>query len=531
MKKTFFMIAAAAVLVCSVSCKKETEKNDLSGRPVRLTATTENYGAEKTNLSGYALKWQDGDQISVMCEDFTTPGIYQVQEGGKASAGFVYAGTGDEPTLTTPLRAGYPASSWDADVANITLPSHQNYVANSMEEFPMYGETETHSVNFKNLCGVVRMRLVKPGESVTKIVITANNYLNGVYSVDYNDGQPTLQHVGTTGTNGITLECAEPVSIENSTDFYIYLPAGTYGKLRIEVYNNIGLLCEINAKNAITIQRNKITTIAPSAAKLKFNYVAGLISVSANKQVRFASGNLQYVRATGEFQLASSQYEVFGKAYATSSTTNPVVNTDPIVDLFYLSQGASNNYGACVLSTEFTSSNFADWCGALSDNSAEWRTLTADEWNYALSSSVDIRKHNWGYAVITDEATNTVIRGLVLVPDNWTAPTGFNFTYWGSTNNMTTSDWTDRKVNHYTTEQWKTLELAGAVFLPGYLPNERYNGYYWTSSVDPSSSDLWQYLNVRNHGMTGAGFDYGGVRAIAVRFAQDYEPLVIEVNE
>lgn len=530
MKKTFFMIAAAAVLVCSVSCKKETEKNDLSGRPVRLTATTENYGAEKTNLSGYALKWQDGDQISVMCDDFTTPGIYQVQEGGKASAGFVYAGSGEEPTLTTPLRAGYPASSWDADVANITLPSHQNYVANSMEEFPMYGETETHSVNFKNLCGVVRLRLVKPGESITKIAITTNNYLNGVYSVDYNDGEPTLQHVGTTGKNGDTLYCAEPVSIDNSTDFYIYLPAGTYGKFRIEVFNNRGLLCEINAKNAITIQRNKITTIALPAAKLNFSFVEGLISVSDNQQVRFSSGNLVYNKTTGIFSFAETQY--------TSYNVMPWSSTANIVDMFYYSQGAANNYGTTNPSgLTYSVDNFADWSETLgSDANNTWRTIRIEEWEYALSpDNASIRGNKWGYAIITDQANNEIAKGLFMVPDNWVTPSGFSFKPWGNQGNFTgRTSWQDPKVNQYTTDDLHVLEQYGAVFVPGYQSTGQ--GYYWTpSNYDPTGSTeaacwvadgVWRF-NLKNHGGSSNPFD----SPIAVRLAQNYEPLVIEVNE
>ena len=529
MRKTIVMLAAAAMVFGAVSCNKEKETNDLSNRPVRLTATTEGYGDTKTDLHGHALTWSDGDQIKVMCENFTTAGVYQVREGGSNHAEFVYTGDeATEPTLVAPFQAGYPAEYWNADVTTITLPAQQNYVANGMEKFPMYGEVaEGMGVDFKNLCGVIRLRLVKPNESVTKIAISTTKYMNGEFGVSFTEGVPAIEHLNG-GDNFITLNCAQPVSINSATDFYIYLPAGTYNPMRIEVYNNRGLLCEMNSTATITIERNKITTIAPPAESLKFNYVAGLISVSATQQVRFASGNLQYVRATGSFQFASSQYEDFQVPYASSSTNNPVLTTDPIVDLFYFSNGTTNNYGADYLTTSLDVNNFVDWCNALPDNTEGWRTLTSDEWSYAMSSSNNTRKNYWGYAKITDESTNTVVRGMVLVPDNWTAPEGFQFKYWGRTQNFTTRySWEHEWVNQYTTEGWKTLEQAGAVFLPCSIEGEAYNGYYWTSNIHNGSTTNWDYINVKNHGTTSSGINHGGTRAMSVRLAQNYEPLTI----
>ena len=529
MRKTFVLIAAALMAFGAVSCKKEIENNDLSNRPVRFSATMENSSDSKTTLNGHALLWADGDQVKAMSNGFTAAGLYQVQEGGKRNANFVYVGTTDEQELTLPIKAGYPADYWSDDLTTVTLPTAQNYVANGMEKFPMYGEaTVDFGVDFKNVCGVIRLRLTKPNESVTKIVLSTTQYMNGEFSVSSTDGIPAIEHLNG-GDNFITLNCAEPVSINSATDFYIYLPAGTYNPMRIEVYNNRGLLCEMNSTANITIVRNKITTIAPTAEQLKFNYVAGLISVSDDQQVRFASGNLQYVRGTNSFQFASSQYEVFQVPYASSSTSNPVVTTDPIVDLFYFSNGTTNNFGADYLTTTLSRDNFVDWCEALLDNTQGWRTLTMEEWKYAMGSD-NFRVNYWGYAKITDESTNTVVRGMVLVPDYWTAPTGFQFKNWGRASNFTTSmGWDHRWVNQYTTEEWRTLELAGAVFIPCYEESTDYNGYYWTSSRVVTSNN-WYFMNIKNHGASGAGINYGGVRAMPVRLAQNYEPLTITVS-
>ena len=524
MRKTIVMLAAAAMVFGVVSCNKEKETNDLSNRPVRLTATTEGYGDTKTDLHGHALTWSNGDQIKVMCENFTTAGVYQVREGGRNHAEFVYAGDeANEPTLVAPFQAGYPAEYWNADVTTITLPAQQNYVADGMEKFPMYGEVEEgFGVDFKNVCGVIRLRLTKPGESVTKIVLSTTKYMNGDFSVSFTEGVPAIEHLNG-GDNFITLNCAQPVSINSATDFYIYLPAGVYNPMRIEVYNNRGLLCEMNSTANITIERNKITTIAPPAESLKFNYVAGLISVSDNQQVRFASGNLVYNKTTQTFSFAETQY--------TSYNVNPWSSSN-IVDLFYYSQGEANNYGLTNPSgLTYSINNFGDWAQTLgTGENNTWRTIRIEEWKYALSPSNGGKRGNkWGYAIITDQANNEIAKGLFMVPDNWVTPAGFTFKDWGNQGNFTGSNWNDRKVNQYTTEDLYVLEQYGAVFIPGYQTSGQ--GYYWTpSNYDPSStnsdgmvsSGVWRF-NLKNH----AGSSNPFTSPCAVRLAQNYQPLTI----
>lgn len=524
MRKTFVLIAAALMAFGAVSCKKEIENNDLSNRPVRFSATMENSGDSKTTLNGYALLWADGDQVKVMCDEFTTAGVYQVVSGGKRHADFVFAGEeSSEETLVAPFKAGYPADYWNDNVTSITLPATQNYVANGMEQFPMYGEVEEgFGVDFKNVCGVIRLRLTKPNESVTKIVLSTTKYMNGEFGVSFTEGVPAIEHLNG-GDNFITLNCAEPVSINSATDFYIYLPAGTYNPMRIEVYNNRGLLCEMNSTATITIERNKITTIAPTAEQLKFNYVAGLISVSDDLQVRFASGNLIYNRTTAAFSFAETQYTSYNAYRAT----------DNIIDLFNYSQGLSNNYGVDNPSgLTYSLENFDDWGNTLGDDpSNTWRTLRIEEWKYAVSSSNAKRSNKWGYAIIDGQ-----VKGLFMVPDNWVTPTGFRFVPWGNEGNFTTNtSWEDPKVNQYTSADLHTLEQAGAVFVPGFMTSNG-QAYYWTpTNYDPtasnptsaytSSNQVWRF-NLKNHGASSNPY----TSRIGVRLAQDYTPLTITVE-
>ena len=513
MRRTTLAIASVLLVLAATSCKKETE-NDLSNRPVRFTATIEeSQNDNKTQLSGYNLVWQEGDEVAVVCTGVTSKEIYLPQNAGR-QVGFVYGGDmTNEPTLATPIKGAYPADYFSNDLSTITLPSHQNYVANSMEKFPMYGETETHGINFKNMCGVVRLRLVKPGANVgiTKIAITTTDYVNGTYSVSMNsEGLPVMEHVSG-GTNGDTLYCAEPVSINSATNFYIYMPAGVYEHFRIEIFDARGLLCMMNATSAITIERNKITTIAPPADKLEFSLVSGLVTVQMNPrvQVRFASGNVQY--ADGEWRIAENQYDIY-------KTNN--------LDQFCWST-TDNNYGL----TTTTTGSFVDWGGLFSTDNSDnpWRTLSKDEFNFARNASWPRSQSSWTTARIwLDDAHTNYADGFVLLPDDFSASelrsqTGITVNPGGSSTGPN---------NTFTLDQWNTIECVYAgTFIPtrNTLTGVDDNmSQYWTSSLDPNNSNQAQTWNVSVKSTAGGGTGFYSLdQRKPVRLAQNYEPLVI----
>lgn len=494
MRKTFLAIASALLVLAATSCKKETE-NDLSNRPVRFTATIEeSQNDDKTQLSGYNLVWQEGDEVAVVCTGVTSKEIYLPQNAGR-QVGFVYGGDmANEPTLETPIKGAYPAEYFSDDLSTITLPCHQNYVANSMEKFPMYGETETHGINFKNMCGVLRVRLVKPGENVTKIAVTTTTHINGTYSVSMNsEGLPVMEHVSD-GTNGDTLYCAEPVSIDNATNFYIYLPAGSYSPMRIEVFNDRGLLCSMESTVAINIERNKITTVAPPASKLNFQTCTGLITVNANgDQVRFAQGNLIY--DNGTWKIAEHEYDVF---------------KEDGYDQFRWSTGVNNNYG---LGDADVTNAFGDWGINIGEN---YRTLTAEEWGVVLySGGLQPYGRHQRYTRGKIQVGSDIYYGYIIMPDNRYAISGAP----RHVTNFTT--------NVYTYEQWQELQAQGVAFMPiaknGTSTSPMWR--YWTASENVNNTNNAHTQNV-SASANGRG-DYPKSSRQPVRLVQPYEPLVI----
>ena len=166
-------------------------------------------------------------------------------------------------------------------------------------------------------------------------------------------------------------------------------------------------------------------------------------SVSASKQVYFASGNLQYQASTDTWRFAEHQYD-----FADEDNNNISDTYDGWIDLFGWGTGDSPTKTSGNNSDYAT---FTDWgtnvIGTYSANT--WRTLSGEEWGYLFNGRANASSL-YGFAMVNG------IRGLILLPDDWTLPSGISF-HAGKA---------DFKKNDYTLVQWEEMESAGAVFLP-----------------------------------------------------------------
>lgn len=215
-----------------------------------------------------------------------------------------------------------------------------------------------------------------------------------------------------------------------------------------------------------------------------------LFSVAANRQVRISRGNLQYQASTDTWRFAERQYEVMGAANTQVSPSN-----EGWIDCFGWGtsgwESGANAYQPWSVSIDDADYQpggswqngltgdyaNADWgvYNAISNGGNQagmWRTLTNVEWAYLFGGGS--RPSKWGRATIDGR-----YKGLILLPDEWTAPDGISFTPARSGFNS----------NVYTMEQWERLEAAGAIFLPaaGYRQYTFFNyenqyGVYWSAS-------------------------------------------------
>ena len=240
----------------------------------------------------------------------------------------------------------------------------------------------------------------------------------------------------------------------------------------------------------------------------------GVFSVSDSKQVTFSKGNLQYTQSTNTWSFASAQYEMIG----TDNVTGDSVSSDPKygdekygdaladkVDLFGWST-SSTNFGVS------TSKNYSDYSGSFVDwgtnkigNDAPntWRTLSYDEWYY-------LRYTRTNADTLCGVAQVNGVNGLILLPDNWTCPSGVTFK---------SGFYSNYGVDYYaayqtfTAAEWSKLEAAGAVFLPASgdrygsdVDYVQYGGYYWSATESNSYHAYYlffysveAYMNLNNN--------------------------------
>ena len=257
------------------------------------------------------------------------------------------------------------------------------------------------------------------------------------------------------------------MTISASAQFYIYFSDGTVAKV------------------------DSISMIAPEESEQP-NPSAGIgvFSVSADKQVTFSPGNLQYTQSTNTWSFAENQYDYIG----TDNVTGGDVTSDPTygdsksgagladkVDLFGWSTAATN-FGVST-STDWENDylgSFVDWGTNKIGNDAPntWRTLTRDEWEYLLNNRPNASSLK-GIAEVNG------VNGLILLPDNWTCPSGVSFKS-GFHSNYGFHYYAAYQT--FTAEQWSQLESAGAIFLPaagcriGSDMGDRQLGCYWSAT-------------------------------------------------
>lgn len=192
-------------------------------------------------------------------------------------------------------------------------------------------------------------------------------------------------------------------------------------------------------------------------------------AVSDNSYVCFSPGNLQYHIATDTWRFADYQYD-----YVAADITDTTYTG--WIDLF--GWGTGNN----PTNVEDANSKFTDWgTNAIGTDVANtWRTLTIDEWLYLFQHT------RWTIAKVNGTL------GFMLLPDFFETPVGLSVSILGDGNltdaskNYSESDYS---TNIYNSDEFVSLESAGAIFLPA--AGARYDrilsacgqkGIYWTAT-------------------------------------------------
>ena len=188
-----------------------------------------------------------------------------------------------------------------------------------------------------------------------------------------------------------------------------------------------------------------IALVASLAVMATKGALPGKFTINAQgDQVVFSQGNLQYKASTDTWRFAKNQYDTIGSRNANISA----VYTGWI-DLFGWGSG---NDPIKTTTNEYAYNPFYEWGANPISNGGnvanQWRTLTFLEWTYVLHTRNNCTN-------LCGKATVNNVRGYVLLPDDWTLPSGLSF-------NPAATDWI---TNTYYADEWQEMEDAGAVLL------------------------------------------------------------------
>ncbi len=508
MKKIVFSaIVMALVAMCVTSCKKE--END-GGSDSQFYARLESDSdSEKTSLeTSGKLSWESGDEVEIYwagTNNNYVNGTYVASPVSNATSVLAYLNpqsseqTKPASSYTGSFYAIYPstiATGYNVVTLSDVQESSDGSLAN-FHDFPMFAKTDggNKTLTFKNLCSVLKVTVQgASGESINKIQIVADKYLNGDFTIDWNDGEPTLTATTTTNhTKIVTLNLTTPQSISSARDFYVCVPANSYNYFQIKIFRTDGASYSKtyhNTTTPLTLSRSHRYDMAlTSNVTFQTGALSGLFTVNSDGlQVRFAKGNLLMV-GTNNYKFADNQYDrkegnyTWLYQWAANDNTNTSMNVCwKNGQVSYISNGGAND--------------------------VSWRCLSRSEWNFVLNIRAQSSSHHIYYydkdGNLTTTATNKCytlcsigsIKGMLIFPDVFCWPLDNKQpSTFGS--NGYSSNFSGISL---TMAEWQVLEAAGCVFLPttGYtnnyhtsLDNETTDGAYWSSQTNPSKNPFY----------------------------------------
>ena len=558
------IVAISAAMIMATSCTKDKFAEDnlkmIPGveRYVSASASLPEMGGDTKAYVDPSddgkVKWNTGDIININGTELTVTGaannnttaffsgtVYAIPDGSDELYWAVY------PSNLMPVTNSSTIHS-DFEIRDIyfSFPSTQTYDASKnplqncayMAGFARVPQGSSNlRFEMKNLGAVLCINLQpKAGETNTKItkLVFSSKKLTGRCRID-NEGWGLAPQDDEADNYNLVVNLTDGthnyIDISGgATNVYVLLNPGDGSafNLTMRVFNTDGHYAQITSSN---MKLNRSTMYTSTIANITFNRG---ISVSANKVVDFAPGNLQWTyngshkiagggTATGRWRFAEHQWDYVGDAtYGTvyidahtksnnediSSTYTGYIDlfgwatsgyhdaSDPYNRFYYPYNNDyttvdyyTNNYGYGP-STNMTdpdlvgtSANY-DWGVynaiqnlqlSLTENPGTWRTPTKDEWNYVINTRSTSSGIRYAKATVND------VPGLIIVPDNWSTST-----YTLNSTNTSNAAYNTNVINAAT---WTTLEKAGCFFLPAggcrqasYVDDPSEHGCYWSST-------------------------------------------------
>ena len=269
---TVFTLIAVSMLP---ACTNEALQEKVANQNYSFTARTDAGIKTRTCLGEvlsnetYPLLWEKGDRIIIAPSGKPATSYYETQdqESDVAEFRFISGLEGNEmPPENTALTALYPADAYKFTDGKhtINIPENQTYRKNSISSgtMPMIAEATSRELHFRNVCGILRLRLntLEQDTKLSTIKVAADKAISGPIATLEGTDVTWNNPDGETG-RGITLSCDGVALSPEPEDFFIVLPPGNYSGFKIQLETEGPDKKTYRMNEVLEIERSAITTV------------------------------------------------------------------------------------------------------------------------------------------------------------------------------------------------------------------------------------------------------------------------------
>lgn len=267
----FTLIAVSMLPACTNEALQEKAANQNYSFTARTDAgiKTRTCLGEVLSNETYPLLWEKGDRIIIAPSGKPATSYYETQEQGCDVAEFRFISGLDGnamPPDNTALTALYPADAYKFTDGKhtINIPENQTYRKNNISSgtMPMIAGATSRELYFRNVCGILRLRLNTLEQDVilSTIKVAADKGLAGPIAT-FEGTDVTWNNPDSETGHGITLSCDGVALSPEPEDFYIVLPPGNYSGFKIQLETEGPDKKTYSMDEVLEIERSAITTV------------------------------------------------------------------------------------------------------------------------------------------------------------------------------------------------------------------------------------------------------------------------------
>lgn len=267
----FTLIAVSMLPACTNEALQEKAANQNYSFTARTDAgiKTRTCLGEVLSNETYPLLWEKGDRIIIASSGKPATSYYETQgqDNDVAEFRFISDLEGNAmPPENTALTALYPADAYKFTDGKhtISIPENQTYRKNNISSgtMPMIAGATSRELSFRNVCGILRLRLNTLEQDVilSTIKVAADKGLAGPIATFEGTDVTWNNPDGETG-RGITLSCDGVALSPEPEDFYIVLPPGNYSGFKIQLETEGPDKKTYRMDGVLEIERSAITTV------------------------------------------------------------------------------------------------------------------------------------------------------------------------------------------------------------------------------------------------------------------------------